>query len=48
MNAAIFASLKRLFLAGRIGANGVFAAVERGWIRPADYEALTGNICPVE
>ncbi|MBQ6807575.1 MAG: XkdX family protein [Firmicutes bacterium] len=46
MNQAFFGSVKRLYDAGKLSLNGVYGAVERGWITAAQYEEITGEACP--
>lgn len=43
MNKAIFDSLTRLYLAAKITAAGIHVAVEREWISPEQYQAITGE-----
>ena len=38
----MFLRLKRLFDAGRLTADGIAAAVTRGWITAAQAEEITG------
>lgn len=43
MNKAIYDSLTRLYLAAKISDTGVHVAVEREWISPEQYQAITGK-----
>ena len=42
----MFEAIRTLYRTGRITAEGVLKAVQRGLITPEQYETITGAACP--